>query len=142
MPQLFRNIFLVAADLVNETLEPGHSGHIITQTARNICVYFANDDLALVGSKVANLKNRIASRRLGHTGPENISKTPKNVWSVDCDEINNLVDPKGHSYFLGENGKPCRVIKHMAATIRSGRAWNQESQKSPASSESGRIILL
>lgn len=64
-------------------------------------VYHASDDLALHASKASNLNNKIASRRLGHTGPEDIDKTPKNVYSVDCDDVNNSYDlPKGHSYFV------------------------------------------
>ena len=48
VPLLFRNTFLVAADVVNETLHVGHSGELICH---------ASDDLALRASKAANLKN-------------------------------------------------------------------------------------
>ena len=53
LPALFRNVFMVAADVTNETLEFGESGYAITQTARNVLVYYANDDLAMSASKVA-----------------------------------------------------------------------------------------
>ena len=73
-PLIFRNVFMVAADVVNESLEPHMEGEAIPQASRNVVVYFASDDLALRSSKVANVANRIASRRLGHTGPEDMTK--------------------------------------------------------------------
>lgn len=72
VPLIFRNTFLVAADIVNESLEVGQKGELICHASRNVIVYYASDDLALRASKAANLKNKVASRRLGHTGPERI----------------------------------------------------------------------
>jgi len=123
MPQLFRNIFMVAADVKNETLEKGETGQYISDSARNVVVYYANDDFAMPASKVANIKNLTLSRRLGMTGPESLRKTDKNVIEVDCDDFNNSIDkPKGHSYFIEKNStivSPC--IKHMADAIKIGR---------------------
>ncbi|UCD10510.1 MAG: alpha/beta hydrolase [Nitrospinaceae bacterium] len=123
VPMLFRNTFLVAADIVNEFLEPGNSGELISHASRNVVVYFASDDLALRASKVSNLKNKVASRRLGHTGPEDISKAPKNVFAIDCDNFNTRYDePKGHSYFLNDDkGKPGAVFNHIHKTITKTR---------------------
>ncbi len=123
VPLLFRNAILMAADVVNETLEPGNAGYIISEASRNVSVYFASDDLALRASKISNLKNKIASRRLGHSGPENISKIRTNVYSIDCDNFNNRYDrPKGHSYFLDDdNGKPGKVFEHIFNSIKTGR---------------------
>lgn len=127
VPLVFRNTFLVAADVVNESLEPGKEGAAIPMTSRNVVVYYASDDLALRASKVANLAKSVASRRLGHTGPEDMRKVPKNVFAVDCDEVNSKYDyPKGHSYFLdnGEKGskrKPGKVFEHIWETILTGR---------------------
>ncbi|MFI5401964.1 MAG: alpha/beta hydrolase [Planctomycetota bacterium] len=124
VPLLFRNTFLVAADIVNESLERSEGGQHICESARNVCVYFASDDLALRASKVANLKNKVASRRLGHTGPEDMSKVPANVYAVDCDNLNTKYDsPKGHSYFMyDEKGKgPGKVFEHIRTTIVDGR---------------------
>ena len=77
LPIIFRNSFLASADVVNETLEPGKDGNLITQCSRNVTVYHASDDMALRASKITNLKNMIASRRLGHTGPEDPKKDAK-----------------------------------------------------------------
>lgn len=122
VPLLFRNVFLVAADVVNETLEKGQPGHFISDSARNVTVYFASDDLALRASKIANV-GTVASRRLGHSGPENMEKVATNVYAVDCDEVNTDYDsPKGHSYFLkGTDSKPGKVFQHMCHALRTGR---------------------
>jgi esterase/lipase superfamily enzyme len=122
MPLVFRNIFMVAPDLVNESLQPDREGRYICDAARNVAIYYASDDLALRASKVANVKNDIASRRLGHTGPEDMSKTPKNVYAIDCDDFNSRYDPMGHTYFVTDNlGNPGLVFKHIWEALRTGR---------------------
>lgn len=123
LPLLFRNSFLIAADIINESLETEKSGHLISDISRNVSVYFASDDLALRASKVSNLKNKIASRRLGHDGPEKMSKVKKNVYAIDCDDINNSYDfPKGHSYFAEDGeGNPGVVFEHIFNSIKTGR---------------------
>lgn len=129
VPLIFRNIFLVAADIVNESLHIGERGELICHASRNVVVYFASDDLALRASKASNLKNRVASRRLGHTGPEDMDLTPKNVYAVDCDDVNNIYDyPKGHSYFRsGETkGNAGLVFEHIFSALLSGRVFPED----------------
>lgn len=123
IPLIFRNTFLVAADIVNESLERGKPGKFICQASRNVSVYYASDDLALRASKVSNLKNKVASRRLGHSGPENLELVPQNVFSIDCDDVNTKYDSlKGHSYFLDDkNGQPGNVFNHIHNSIKTGR---------------------
>jgi len=41
---------------------------INSQASRNVSVYYAFDDLALRSSKISILRNKVASRRQGHTG--------------------------------------------------------------------------
>lgn len=123
LPLIFRNVLMVAADVVNESLE-GQDGGLLCETARNVSVYYAADDVALRASKVANVANKVASRRLGHTGPENMSKVPKNVYAVDCDDINTAYDPPiGHSYFtVDETGtKAGLVFRHIFNSVKNGR---------------------
>lgn len=129
VPQLFRNVFMMAADVKNEILENNQRGHHVVSSARNTVVYYANDDFAMPASKVANVKNMTASRRLGMTGPEHLERLPKSVFEVDCDEFNNKFDRKGHSYFLVDGeGNPSPVIGHMAHAIQKGRVEpNQRS---------------
>lgn len=132
VPMLFRNTFLIAADIVNESLEEGHSGELIVHASRNVTVYFASDDLALRASKASNLKNRIASRRLGHSGPEDMSRGARNVFAVDCDDVNTRYDyPKGHSYFRSGEvfGEPGVVFLHLFAALRSGRVFPEDETR-------------
>lgn len=132
VPLLFRNTFLVAADIVNESLEEGHSGELITHASRNVTVYFASDDLALRASKASNLKNRIASRRLGHSGPEDMSRVGRNVFAVDCDDVNTRYDfPKGHSYFRSGTifGEPGVVFRHLFTALESGRVFPEDETR-------------
>lgn len=129
VPLIFRNTFLVAADVVNETLHEGHSGVHISHASRNVVVYYASDDLALRASKAANLKNKVASRRLGHTGPEDIHKTPRNVFQVDCDDVNTAYDPPtGHNYFTlnRQNDEPGAVFNHIFQCVLSGRVFPED----------------
>lgn len=132
VPMLFRNTFLIAADIVNESLQQGHCGELIVHASRNVTVYFASDDLALRASKASNLKNRIASRRLGHSGPEDMSRVARNVFAVDCDDINTRYDyPKGHSYFRSGEvfGEPGVVFLHLFAALRSGRVFPEDETR-------------
>jgi esterase/lipase superfamily enzyme len=136
LPLIFRNVFMVAADVVNESLE-GLDGGLLCETARNVTVYYASDDLALRASKIGNLRNKVASRRLGHTGPENMSKVPKNVYSIDSDDVNTLYDSLvGHTYFLyDENGKkPGIVFEHIFNSVKTGRV--------PVEPEGGKTMVL
>lgn len=131
VPLLFRNTILMAADIVNESLEEDQEGRLISQSSRNVSVYYASDDLALRASKVSNLKNKVASRRLGHTGPENMDKTQSNVYAIDCDNFNNRYDrPKGHSYFLDDEHNNIGVVfDHMFNSIKTGRVDVQDKEK-------------
>ncbi|MBE9061449.1 alpha/beta hydrolase [cf. Phormidesmis sp. LEGE 11477] len=118
---LFRNVFMCAADVVNETLEPGKAGGVIPLVSRNVVTYYAADDLALRASKVANISN--ASRRLGHTGPEDLAKVANNVYAIDCDDFNNQYDRVGHIYFLDnpETGDAGLLLRHAWECMRTGR---------------------
>lgn len=125
-PAIFRSIFMAAADVANECLEPGRDGAVIPASARNLVVYHAADDFALRSSKVANVRNKIVSRRLGHTGPERLDKVPANVVAVDCDAFNSAYDRLGHTYFLSDGrGRPGAALRHLVETLRTGRPGSQ-----------------
>jgi esterase/lipase superfamily enzyme len=122
MPLVFRNIFLASADVENETLEPGQEGQYISPATRNVVVYYAADDLAMRASKVANV-GQIASRRMGHTGPEQMDKVNKNVYALDCNDFNTEYDPPtGHGYFAEDrSGNAGILFDHMWKCIETGR---------------------
>lgn len=132
VPLLFRNTFMVAADVVNECLGAGQPGELICHASRNVVVYYASDDLALRASKASNLRNKIASRRLGHSGPEDRSLVPSNVYAIDCDEVNTRYDyPTGHSYFRAGTtpGQPGVVFQHIFDTLLSGRVFPDDATR-------------
>ncbi len=119
---LFRTIAMAAADVANDCLEEAGVGRCIADAARNVIVYHAQDDLALRTSKVVNLRNKVVSRRLGHTGPRDLARTPANVVAVDCDGFNSRYDRFGHSYYLAdERGAPGLLLRHLIDTMRTGR---------------------
>jgi esterase/lipase superfamily enzyme len=124
MPSIFRNVFMAAPDIKNEALEKGADGQFIPDSARNVFVYYAYDDFAMPASKVANVGEKTLSRRLGMTGPENLEKTPRNVYEVDCSSFNNRFDsPTGHGYFLEDDeGVVSPVLLHMLYAIRNGHS--------------------
>ncbi|WP_448507796.1 alpha/beta hydrolase [Immundisolibacter sp.] len=62
VPLIFRNTYLVAADIENESVHKGERGELISHASRNVVVYFASDDLALRSSKAANLKKTRSPR--------------------------------------------------------------------------------
>ncbi|MEM9163464.1 MAG: alpha/beta hydrolase [Cyanobacteria bacterium P01_F01_bin.4] len=132
LPLIFRNIFMVAPDLVNETLAYGQPGEYIAQSSRNTVVYYASDDLALRASKVANVRNGNASRRLGHTGPERMDTIPRNVYAIDCDDFNNRYDPPvGHGYFTADpaTGDPGLLLRHIWHCLNTGRVPIRPARK-------------
>jgi esterase/lipase superfamily enzyme len=120
-PLLFRNIFMAAADVSNDTLNLGQPGQYISDSTRNVVTYYAGDDLAMRASKVANMS--VTTRRLGHTGPDKIENVAKNVYAVDCGDFNNDYDnPVGHGYFGKDSkGGPGLVFDHMWECIRTAR---------------------
>lgn len=132
LPLLFRNTFLVAADILNESLHKGKQGELISHASRNVVVYYASDDLALRASKVSNVMNAETSRRLGHSGPEDMDLTPKNVYAIDCDDVNTSYDfPKGHSYFRStkKKGEPGVVFNHIFETLLTGRVFPSDEYR-------------
>ncbi|SNR81845.1 Alpha/beta hydrolase of unknown function [Humidesulfovibrio mexicanus] len=131
VPLLFRNVFMLAADVFNESLEPTRDGRYICHSARNVVVYHAADDRILGAGSVGHLGANSASRRLGHTGPEHQAMTPQNVYTVDCDDVNNKYDrPNGHTYFLAdEKGEPGKVFLHMYDAVKKGRIQGHDERR-------------
>ncbi len=118
IPYLFTNTFMMAADVPNHALEQGQEGHAISMASQRVHCFYANDDIAMTASKISNIKNRVFSRRLGHTGPERINNTPDNVYAINCDSFNNKFDLKGHTYFLPEDGEVPAALDYVIKMIK------------------------
>ena len=108
----------MASDIPHEALEPGKEGSHITRAAQRVISYYANDDFAMPASKVSNTRNAVFSRRIGHTGPEDMSKVPANVYSVNCDSFNNKFDLKGHSYFIDKGTRKSPAFQHVIKVLK------------------------
>ncbi|MEW6996604.1 alpha/beta hydrolase [Colwelliaceae bacterium BS250] len=118
IPYLFTNTFMLAADIPNEALEQHEEGHSISMASQRVHCFYANDDIAMTASKISNVINRVFSRRLGHTGPERMAKTPDNVYAINCDSFNNKFDFKGHTYFLPKDGVVSPALQYIVDMIK------------------------
>lgn len=112
LPSLFQTIVNMAADIPNEALEKGEEGWLITRAANEVVVFHSANDLALKSSKVVNTTNGVFSRRLGDTGPENMTRMPNHVYAIDCINYAQKYDEKGHTYFYGKDapGEVCKAL--------------------------------
>ncbi len=129
VPYLFKNSFLMAPDIPNESLEKNEEGHHICTASQKVVCYYANDDMAMPASKIANVKNLVFSRRLGHSGPEDWSSIPENkVLAANCDSFNNKFDTKGHTYFMTKNEKKSPAFEHMIKMLKGGRIRDREKR--------------
>jgi esterase/lipase superfamily enzyme len=119
VPYLFKNVFLMASDIPNESLEANEQGKYIPESAQRVISYYANDDFSMPASKISNMRNKVFSRRIGHTGPKDMTKVPDNVYAVNCDSFNNKFDtPKGHSYFIDKKDMKSPAFQHVIKTLR------------------------
>ena len=135
----FRNIFLVAADIGEHAMETGHRGRGLSDAARNVTVYYANDDWAF-SSLVTRPRNPAATRRLGQAGPADMSATAKNVYAIDCDDVYTIGRDgiaAESPYFLADGDRetpgpassldredretPGPVVTHLLHALRTGR---------------------
>lgn len=141
VPRIFQQVFMFAPDVVNDVFEPGHEGRVIAESAVNVSVYYAIDDLAMSASKVANVGQAI-SKRLGHTGPERMSDAPSNVHAIDCSSFNTDYDsPTGHGYFLHDKkGKPGAAFRHMMRTL-TDKQPDPHLAKTPEGNPENRYVL-
>ena len=73
VPALFRNLFMVAADVANDLFAPDRPGVALSAAARNVVVYHAADDFALRSSKVPT--SRTASSAAASATPA------RPIWS-------------------------------------------------------------
>lgn len=143
----FSNVFLTAADVGWHALETGRSGRRLSDAARNVTVYYANDDWAF-SSPVTRQQYPAATRRLGQAGPADLAAVAKNVYAVDCDDVYAVdrhddrtrvaTESDTSPYFLvGRRGAgtpdpavsgdrddrkmPGPLVKHLLHALRTGR---------------------
>ena len=97
----FDSIHMIAPD-VPQNIFNTPRGKKVVRWCDRLTVYHASDDLALKISAVVNL-----TPRCGLTGPA----AGGFVYSVDCSEINQTLDPvMGHTYYLPHAGLPSITV--------------------------------
>ena len=94
LPQIFQNIFLCAPDVDDNVLEIGKPMERLHEIAKNITIYYNNNDKAMDISDIT--KGNI--ERLGHNGNAHLNLVHNKVQQVDCTNIVSGVIQ--HSYYL------------------------------------------
>ena len=93
LPRLFDQVFLCAADVDDDALEPGGGMWRLPEMAHRVTVYHNEGDVALWISD--NTKGN--ADRLGHRGPRKASGLDDKVYVVDCGRL--IRGWKEHSYY-------------------------------------------
>jgi len=83
LPRVFQNIFLMAADEDNDTLELGDKMARLPELAEAVHVYYASGDRALIISDTTKGN----PDRLGSTGPRTLTNLPHKITLVDCRDV-------------------------------------------------------
>lgn len=97
MPRLLDNVFLCAADVDDDALEPGEPLGRLDELCDRISVYFNRDDRALAISDWSKGN----PDRLGARGPARRSRLHAKIETIDCTTaVHGTVQ---HSYYLNGN---------------------------------------
>ncbi|MFW5751413.1 MAG: alpha/beta hydrolase [Planctomycetota bacterium] len=98
LPRLFDEVFLCAADVNDDALEPSRTLGALHATCSRISVYSNTGDFALDLSDWTKGN----PERLGSTGPANMRATHRKAHHIDCSAI--VTGAIEHDYYLG--GQP------------------------------------
>ncbi|HFD92000.1 MAG TPA: alpha/beta hydrolase [Gammaproteobacteria bacterium] len=94
LPRLFEHIFLCAADVDDDVLEPGKPMGDLHRLARGVSIYHNRGDLAMYVSDYT----KGHPDRLGHEGAARPGQLHRKIHQVDCSSlVEGLVE---HSYYL------------------------------------------
>ncbi len=94
LPRLFSHIFLSAADVDDDVLEPGKAMRDLHEITRSVTVYHNRGDLAMYVSDYT----KGHPDRLGHEGAARPAQLHRKAHQVDCSAlVKGLVE---HSYYL------------------------------------------
>lgn len=107
LPRIVDNAFLMAADEDADTLEKDYKLAPIFELARQVHVYHAADDRALIVSD----KTKFNPDRLGERGPKRLSDEIGRVNVVDCGDVSDTIFRHGrHQYY--------RLVPEVIADVR------------------------
>ena len=83
LPRVFQNIFLMAADEDNDTLELDYKMARLPELSEAVHVYYSGSDRALIISDTTKGN----PDRLGSTGPRTLTNLPHKITLVDCRDV-------------------------------------------------------
>ena len=83
MPRVLQNVFLMAADEDNDTLELADKMARLPELAEAVHVYYCANDRALIISDTTKGN----PDRLGSTGPRTLTNLPHKITLVDCRDV-------------------------------------------------------
>ena len=111
---LFENVFLMAADEDDDTLELDHKLGPLREMARRVHVYHSNDDGALVISRTTKFN----PDRLGFNGPRTFSGLSTRIVAIDCEDVDDTESLQvNHQYY---RRRP-EVIRDVQAVLSGKR---------------------
>ena len=110
LPQLFDNIFLMAADEDHDAFEHDHKLAQLPDLGHEVFVYFNRHDKALWGSD----KTKGNPTRLGSSGPRLPHMLDSKITVVDCSRValSGILEIR-HNYLANND----RVTTHLSCTI-------------------------
>jgi esterase/lipase superfamily enzyme len=123
LPRVFQNIFLMAADEDDDTLELEHKMARLPELAEAVHVYYSPGDRALTISDTTKGN----PDRLGSTGPRTLSNLPHKITLVDCrevDETRPLVSDSSHQYYR-KRPEVIADVRQVLAGIAPDRVANR-----------------
>ena len=107
LPRIVDNAFLMAADEDADALELDHKLAPLFELARQVHVYHAADDRALIVSD----KTKFNPDRLGERGPKRLSDEIGRVNVIDCGDVSDTIFRHGrHQYY--------RLVPEVIADVR------------------------
>ncbi|MEM9010648.1 MAG: alpha/beta hydrolase [Pseudomonadota bacterium] len=124
LPRVIDNTFLMAADEDADALGQDHKLGPIFELSRQIHVYHAADDRALIVSD----KTKFNPDRLGERGPRNLSSDVSRINVIDCGKVSDTKFTHGrHQYY--------RLVPEVLKDVRAVLAGE------PADEIQGREII-
>jgi esterase/lipase superfamily enzyme len=109
LPQIFDNVFLMAADEDDDAFEHDHKLKLLPQLSRAVHVYHSRNDQALLISDTT--KNN--PDRLGARGPRRIEGLDTKVFLVDCQHVDETTTEDARHQYYRERAEVLRDVRQV-----------------------------
>ncbi len=124
----FTQTLMLAPDLAYDSFAPDKTGRAIANLSHRVTIYHSRFDNVL---GLSSGVKHFGARRLGRSGPRDLTHLPQNVLSVDCAYVNNSdyvhgayrsLDVLLQDYIATMEGADRAAIVHREEIAGSGRA--------------------